>query len=524
MKPWLIVWDLDKTLVWYNRNKAARPSQEVFTQPLSELKAEQILSVNPGAVAFLKEIVNIRKTKPELVKYIFLLTNNHNKPYIKRAIEYLSESIPGIEKTAIFDAIMYFINESSASVNINDDLPWKINTEPRTICESKNTRGRVVKSMVEISKLIKSKEPLASIDNYRIMFIDDYPEHPLVSELRDCDVYIQVSPPFATAPSEYKDNVDWSAHLSKITDMKGGGFYRKRRHTHRNNKREAVGFDSSDIYALGSLVETKEAVGCVIETYNEARGKLLVKKITCGSVSEYNKIYKLMKKFLDRSDDKSGPQVVYSKICSDSEYKPVGFLVLKKLQSGGVLCKSSVRYTKGAQIGAKDQASMDDTLYVAKEDEDLLIKRLVGNSEADFGENYETIFNEINFTIKAGNLGVGPKVHLAQIVSDMKLRPIGHLVMDRIRGTYIKRSQVQEHRAEIKLLLDKLYDGGISHGDTHNRNIILGSVGNSEKKRIWIIDYGSAESANPEWARDYIVYITQESGDPHRMYDKMYVN
>jgi hypothetical protein len=300
----------------------------------------------------------------------------------------------------------------------------------------------------------------------------------------------------------------------------------RRQKPRRDIKREVVGFDISDIYNIGSLIETKNAFGCVITTYNESSNKLLVKKITSESedlATGYNKIYRLMKKYIERSDNKSGPQVVFFKICSGEKYTPCGFLVIKKLQTGGSLCNKTTRYTKGLQIGAKDQASMNDTLYIANEDEDLIIKRMVGSSE-NFGENYETIFNEIKFTIKAGELGVGPKIHFAQIDSDLNMRPIGHLVMDRIRGAYIKRSQVQVHRVEIKRLFDKLYDNGISHGDTHNRNIILGSVGNSDKEQIWIIDYGSAEEANPDWDRDYVVYITQETGDPHRIYDKEYVN
>ena len=276
-----------------------------------------------------------------------------------------------------------------------------------------------------------------------------------------------------------------------------------------------IGFDVSDVYTLGSLVDAKTEAACVVETYTIiGKSTLLGKRITGAS---YNRIYKLINKFIARSDDKSGPSVVYSKICSNSAFEPVGVLVIKKLQ-GGALCNSKARYTRGKRIGQGDQASDKDALFVAKENEDLLIKQLVGTGST-MDEIYKSIVSEIKFTIRAGELGVGPKIIFSQIRSDMHLQPVGYMVMDRITGSYIKQADVIRHGSIIKKLLDKLYDGGINHGDVHNRNIILDDDG-----RIYIIDYGSAMPFTTGEERDYVVNITQEIGDPHSMYRPIYIN
>ena len=279
-----------------------------------------------------------------------------------------------------------------------------------------------------------------------------------------------------------------------------------------------IGFNVTDIYTLGSLIETKTVANCSIETYTIVGKPNLVGKRITSETASYNSIYKLIKRFIALSDDKSGPGVVYSKICSNPAFEPVGFLVMKTLQ-GGALCNSKARYTRGKRIGQGDQATNKDTLYIAKENSDLIIKQLSGAGR-NLDEIYKSIVAEIKFTIKAGELGVGPKIIFAQIRSDLKRQhPVGYLVMDRITGSYIKSADVLDNRKVIKNLLDKLYDAGINHGDVHNRNIILDDDG-----RIWIIDYGSATPFTAGEERDYVVNITQEIGDPHSMYRPIYIN
>lgn len=299
------------------------------------------------------------------------------------------------------------------------------------------------------------------------------------------------------------------------------GFIRKTRGRRQRQRQKPdffgpIGFDVSDIYTLGALIDTKSVNSCSIETYSIiGKPNLVGKKITSEALS-YNSIYKLIKKFMARSDDKSGPGVVYSKICSNSELEPVGFLVMKKLQ-GGALCISKARYTRGRRIGQGNQASTKDALYIAKEDSDQVIKKLTGEGRG-LDEIYESIVAEIKFTIKAGELGVGPKINYAQIRSNLQMQPVGYLVMDRISGSYIKQADVLPRRKVIKKLIDKLYDAGINHGDMHNRNIILDDDG-----RIYIIDYGSATEF-VEGDRDYVVNITQEVGEAHSMYRPIYIN
>ena len=279
-----------------------------------------------------------------------------------------------------------------------------------------------------------------------------------------------------------------------------------------------------DIYNLGSeLSSTVEPeTNCIITTYNELKNPELiitryVYKTTPTTLkslaSDYNKLYTRLL---------ATQEPLYKTICCNDNYEPAGFVVSKKPQSAGALCSYSEKtYIQGQQIGKEDQGGQDeDSLYLEKSDNSLIIKRLTGEGDKNPGNAFRAIYSEIKLTKKAA-AAAAPAVVYTTIVSDANLMPVGYIVMERIMGKYLSETEVRENADEIHRLIDILYDNGITHNDLHNRNILKGYTESEQEPRIWIIDYGSALIGKPpieKSKREYRIAITFEGGNTHRSY------
>jgi hypothetical protein len=295
-------------------------------------------------------------------------------------------------------------------------------------------------------------------------------------------------------------------------------------------------FDPLDMYSIGDILRSESIDGCTIITYNEINNpRLIVKKITYPVTSlksvalAFTEIYIKIQAEISRGGSSS--TVVFSKICSGSTYEPIGYVVLDT-QGGGGLCEvPPQKYRTGIQIGKNDQGGEDiDKLYLEKDDDNLIIKKLIDGDQSysgsddpvDIGKNYKNIYTEIRATNRAGVLGVGPLMVYGKIVTDSQLRPVGYIVMERVRGKYLTREMVRENAAEIRKLLTILYDNKITHGDLHNRNIMRGFTESSENERVWIIDYGFADFLSkpvPEELRDYRIAIIPKKKYTHARYE-----
>jgi len=287
----------------------------------------------------------------------------------------------------------------------------------------------------------------------------------------------------------------------------------------------SICFDPLDIYLIDEVISSETIDGCTIITYKETNNpRLIVKKITYPVTSVKSVARAFTEIYIKIQGEKSregSSKVVFSKICSGDTFEPIGYVVLDtQTIIGGNLCNgSSEKYRTGIQIGKNDQGGEDiDKLYLERNDDNLIIKKLIdgdqtysgSNDPIDIGKNYKNIYTEIRATNRAGVLGVGPLMVYGKIVTDSQLRPIGYIVMERVRGKYLTREMVRENATEIRQLLTILYDNKITHGDLHNRNIMKGYTESSENVRIWIIDYGFADffsKSVPEESRDYRIAI-----------------
>jgi hypothetical protein len=170
-KPWILVWDLDETLV---------------TGWKTGWRAEDI-TVNPRAAFIMYTATKLRNLG--VVKYIFLLTNNSDRPYINAAIKKLSEYIGYDPRKQLFDNKL-----------IN-------NPSQRTYTVSKDPYNPD-KSLRDIDFLLKG---VGGGENtaYRILFFDDRGNHVLRTQLPP-EHYIQISPPFGTVAT---DKTPWERVL-----------------------------------------------------------------------------------------------------------------------------------------------------------------------------------------------------------------------------------------------------------------------------------------------------------------------
>lgn len=166
-KPWILVWDLDETLVtgW----KRGWTPDDIY--------------INPKAALIISTALKLRITG--IVRYIFLLTNNSDEPYINAAIKKLGE----------------FMNYKGKIFNdrlINDPAV-------RTSIVSK-TVGNPDKGLRDVDFLLRKVKSPNNHSAYRILFFDDRHDHVFKGQI-PLENYIQVTPPFSTNASF--DSTPW---------------------------------------------------------------------------------------------------------------------------------------------------------------------------------------------------------------------------------------------------------------------------------------------------------------------------
>jgi hypothetical protein len=167
-KPWILVWDLDETLVtgW----KRGWTPDDIY--------------INPKAALIISTALKLRITG--IVRYIFLLTNNSDEPYINAAIKKLGE----------------FMNYKGKIFNdrlINDPAV-------RTSIVSK-TVGNPDKGLRDVDFLLRKVKSPNTHSAYRILFFDDRHDHVFKGQI-PLENYIQVTPPFSTTNALF-DSTPW---------------------------------------------------------------------------------------------------------------------------------------------------------------------------------------------------------------------------------------------------------------------------------------------------------------------------
>jgi hypothetical protein len=175
IRPWILVWDLDETLVtgWRNGWK------------------ERDITVNPNAAFILSVATKLRWSG--IVRYIFLLTNNSDLPYINASIKKISEYIQYTGK--LFDDKL-----------INDPTH-------RTYDYSKS-KYNPDKSIRDINYLLRRVHSKYDYSGYKVLFFDDRGDHVLKMEI-PLEHYIQITPPFSTAAS-FIDETPWTRVLDYL--------------------------------------------------------------------------------------------------------------------------------------------------------------------------------------------------------------------------------------------------------------------------------------------------------------------
>jgi len=196
-KPWILVWDLDETLV---------------TGWKTGWRADDII-VNPRAAFIMYTATKLRSLG--IVKYIFLLTNNSDRPYINASIKKIGAYIGYDPRKQLFDNKL-----------IN-------NPSQRTYTVSKDPYNPD-KSLRDVDFLLKGVGGGVNTE-YRILFFDDRDNHVLRIQLPP-ENYIQITPPFS-----YKGGTDKTPWERVLTFLRGyaslGPFGQKpRRKTRRLRK------------------------------------------------------------------------------------------------------------------------------------------------------------------------------------------------------------------------------------------------------------------------------------------------
>ena len=184
-KPWILVWDLDETLVtgW----KHGWTPDDIV--------------INPNAALIISTAIKLRITG--IVAYIFLLTNNSDTPYINAAIKKLGEYI-NYKRTIFNDKL---INDPSVRISIFSKLIYNPD-----------------KSLRDVNLLLRMVKSPNNNTAYRILFFDDRPDHVFKWQIPN-EHYIHITPPFSTA-NALIDSTPWERVLGLL---KGINLTRKRR-------------------------------------------------------------------------------------------------------------------------------------------------------------------------------------------------------------------------------------------------------------------------------------------------------
>jgi hypothetical protein len=176
---WVLVWDLDQTIVGEYSDQRRLDSEE--------------LVLNPKAVELLRLAVEAREK--DIVSAIFLLTNNADDFFIKVVELTLSMKYKKNYHSTVFDYIM------------SRTHPFRAPPE-----------GDPPKSLREVAYMMREVE--APIENLaqRVIFIDDKKNHMIANEIPK-ENYIHVSPPFTKGSV---DTTDYSFLEAALKTKKGG--------------------------------------------------------------------------------------------------------------------------------------------------------------------------------------------------------------------------------------------------------------------------------------------------------------
>jgi len=197
-KPWILVWDLDETLV---------------TGWKKGWRADDIV-VNPRAAFTMYTATKLRNLG--IVKYIFLLTNNSDRPYINASIKKIGAYIGYDPRKQLFDNKL--INDPSQ----------------RTYSVSKDPYNPD-KSLRDVDFLLKGVGG-GKNTTYRILFFDDRGDHVLRTQLPP-EHYIQITPPFFKIRAEaILDKTPWERVLTFLRGVRPFGQGRPGRKTRRVSK------------------------------------------------------------------------------------------------------------------------------------------------------------------------------------------------------------------------------------------------------------------------------------------------
>jgi hypothetical protein len=187
-KPWILVWDLDETLVtgW----KHGWTSDDIV--------------INQNAARIISTAIKLRTTG--IVAYIFLLTNNSDAPYINAAIKKLGEYID--YKGTIFNDKL--INDPSVRISIFSKLIYNPD-----------------KGLRDVNLLLRMVNSPNNNTAYRILFFDDNNNHVFKWQI-PTKHYIHITPPFSTA-NALIDSTPWERVLGLLN---GRNLTRKQRYVY----------------------------------------------------------------------------------------------------------------------------------------------------------------------------------------------------------------------------------------------------------------------------------------------------
>ena len=179
-KPWVLIWDLDETLV---------------TGWKRGWRIDDIV-VNPKSAHILSTAVNLRSIG--IVKYIFLLTNNSDRPYINAAIKRIGMHIHGLSDLHLPD------------MNRKPIFDCKLINDPRKRTHHfSNDAYNPDKSLRDVDYLLNCVKDGGDNTRYRILFFDDRGDHVMRTQI-PADNYIQITPPFGRLGRGEQDRTPWA--------------------------------------------------------------------------------------------------------------------------------------------------------------------------------------------------------------------------------------------------------------------------------------------------------------------------
>ena len=180
---WILVWDLDETLV------AGWPKEPC---------------VNEAARSIVRLAAKARQEGR--VDRIFVLTNNSDKDYIAKALSHFPR----------FDGVMDSTHLSRKRI------------------DTTNMNANVTKSLADIVQLYADIDITVTEDSIRdrVLFFDNYPTHTLLHEIPEKH-YIHISPDFKCARSSTPDATRWDYVRGLLTASRKRKTLKKRRKTRR---------------------------------------------------------------------------------------------------------------------------------------------------------------------------------------------------------------------------------------------------------------------------------------------------